>query len=90
MRKFNKQGFQQIQIDLNLIKIFFKENFIIDTENILDGFFLEIMNNVSFNTKNPENFDEQVKAFFLLNKYINIKFIILFYFILFHLIIFYL
>ena len=60
MKKFNRQGFQQIQIDLNLIKMFFKENLIIDVDNILDGFFLEIMNNVSFNTKNPENFDEQV------------------------------
>jgi len=60
IKKFNKQGFQQIQIDLNLIKIFFKENLIIDVDNILDGFFLEIMNNASFNTKNPENFDEQV------------------------------
>ena len=65
MKKFNRQGFQQIQIDLNLIKMFFKENLIIDVDNILDGFFLEIMNNVSFNTKNPENFDEEVNYFIL-------------------------
>lgn len=62
LRKFNKQGFQQIQLDLNLIKIFFRENLIVDVDNILDGFFLEIMNNASYNTKNPEVFDEQVNT----------------------------
>jgi hypothetical protein len=48
MKKFNKQAFQQVQLDLNLIKYFFRENIIIDVENILDGFFLEIMKNCSY------------------------------------------
>jgi len=68
LRKFNKQGFQQIQIDLNLVKTFFRENLIIDVDNILDGFFLEIMNNSSLNTKEAEIFDEQVTLLFIINK----------------------
>ncbi len=69
MKTFNKQGFQQIQIDLNLIKTFFKENLIIDVDNILDGFFLEIMNNAILNCKEAEIFDEQVKNKFLFKVY---------------------
>ena len=65
MKKFNKQGFQQIQLDINLVKFFFRENLIVDVDNILDGFFLEIMNNSSINTKNPEVFDEQVNLDFI-------------------------
>lgn len=65
MKKFNKQGFQQIQLDINLVKFFFRENLIVDVDNILDGFFLEIMNNSSVNTKNPEVFDEQVNLDFI-------------------------
>ena len=60
IKKFNQQGFQQAQLDLNFIKYFLKENIIIDTENILDGFFLEIMKTCSTNTLNPESFDESV------------------------------
>lgn len=67
MKKFNKQAFQQVQLDLNLIKYFFRENIIIDVENILDGFFLEIMKNCSFNASNPESFDESVKMEFFNN-----------------------
>lgn len=59
-KKFSQAGFQQIQLDMNLIKYFFRENLIIDTENILDGFFLEIMKNCSFNTDDPQLFDEFV------------------------------
>jgi len=69
LKTFNKQGFQQIQIDLNLIKTFFKENLIIDVDNILDGFFLEIMNNAILNCKEAEIFDEQVKNKFLFKVY---------------------
>jgi hypothetical protein len=61
MKKFNKQAFQQVQLDMNLIKYFFRENIIIDVENVLDGFFLEIMKNCSCNATNPESFDESVK-----------------------------
>jgi hypothetical protein len=59
-KKFSQAGFQQIQLDMNLIKYFFRENIIIDLENILDGFFLEIMKNCSYNTKDPQLFDESV------------------------------
>ena len=62
LKKFSIYGFQQIQIDINLIKYIFRENIIIDLENILDGFFLEIMRNCSFNTQNPESFDESVNT----------------------------
>jgi hypothetical protein len=60
VKKFNTGGFQQMQIDINLAKYFFRENIIIDTENILDGYFLEIMKNVSFNCSKPESFDDTV------------------------------
>lgn len=60
MIRFSKQGFQQIQLDMNLIKYFFREYLIVDLENVLDGFFLEIMKTCSFNTVNPEPFDETV------------------------------
>jgi hypothetical protein len=51
-----------------LVKTFFRENLIIDVDNILDGFFLEIMNNSSLNTKEAEIFDEQVTLLFIINK----------------------
>jgi hypothetical protein len=60
LRKFSKGGFQQIQLDLNLIKYFFKEHLIIDVENILDGFFMETVMNTKFNAQDIESFDESV------------------------------
>ncbi len=63
MKKFNKQAFQQVQLDMNLVKYFFRENIIVDVESILDGFFLEIMKNCSHNTLQPESFDESVNFF---------------------------
>ena len=65
IKKFSVAGFQQIQLDMNFVKYFFRENLIIDVENILNGFFLEIMKNCSFNTENPETFDETVFIYFI-------------------------
>jgi hypothetical protein len=65
LTKFNTQGFQQVQIDMNLIKYFLRENIISDTENILDGFFLEIMKNCSFNCTFTKTFDDTVSIKFL-------------------------
>lgn len=49
---------------MNLIKYFFKENLIIDIENILDGYFLEIMKNTNFNSLSSESFDESVRRLY--------------------------
>ena len=40
--------------------LWYNIDLIVDVDNILDGFFLEIMNNSSLNTKEAEIFDEQV------------------------------
>jgi len=59
-KMFSKKGYQQIQINLNYVKNFFRENLINDFQNFLDGFFYEIMKNCSWNTIKPETFNEGV------------------------------
>jgi hypothetical protein len=66
MKRFHTAGYQQIQIDLHIIKNFFKDYLIIDVENIVDGFGLEILKNCHFNTLNAESFDESVIYFIFL------------------------
>ena len=58
---FSKKGYQQIQINMNYVKYFFRENLINDFQNFLDGFFYEIMKNCSWNTIQPESFNEGVR-----------------------------
>jgi hypothetical protein len=60
LKRFSTSAFQQMQIDINFIKYFFRENLIVDIENILDGFFLEIISNIENNTLSPKHFDETV------------------------------
>ncbi len=44
-------AYQQIQVDVSFVHSFLKEQLVyIDTENILDGFFTEIMMNAEVNT----------------------------------------
>jgi hypothetical protein len=64
LKKFSKEGFQQVQLDMNLIKYFFRDYLIIDVEKILDGFYLEILKNSSSNCLNPDLFDEMVFILF--------------------------
>ena len=59
-KMFSKHGYQQIQINVNYLKYFFRENLINDYESILDGYFIEIMKNCSWNTINPESFNDGV------------------------------
>jgi hypothetical protein len=74
MKRFHTAGYQQIQIDLHVIKNFFKDYLIIDVENIIDGFGFEILKNCHFNTSNAESFDESVIILFILNIYYIILF----------------
>ena len=71
MKKFSVFGYQQVQIDLSFICNFFKNNLIyVDVENILEGFYNEIIRNCAFNTLNYDkssNFSED-----LINDMINI------------------
>jgi len=60
---FSTKGYQQIQINMNYVKYFFRENLITDFQNFLDGFFYEIMKNCSWNTIHPETFNEGVKLY---------------------------
>lgn len=60
MKKFSNAGCQQIQIDVSILKAFLREFLIIDVEDILDGFYLEITKNCGFNCLNPQNFDDSV------------------------------
>lgn len=60
MKSFSKNGFQQVQIDVNFIKNFLKEYFIKDDQTILVGFQLEIMQSCANNSLSYEFYDESV------------------------------
>lgn len=61
MKRFSKNGYQQIHIDVNFMRLFLKEYLIKDDQTLLVGFILEIMQNCSHNSITYENYDESVK-----------------------------
>jgi len=63
MKSFSKNGFQQVQIDVNFIKNFLKEYFIKDDQTILVGFQLEILQNCTNNSSSSEMYDESVNLY---------------------------
>ena len=55
IKKFSEFGYQQIQVDLNYINLFFRENIIgADVVGVLEGFANEINLNCEFNTVKKE------------------------------------
>lgn len=60
IKRFNNNGYQQVQIDVTFIKLFLKEYFIKDDQTLLIGFQLEIIQNCANNSVSCENYDETV------------------------------
>ena len=72
LKRFSKNGYQQVQIDINFMRFFLKEYLIKDDHTILAGFLLEIMQNCSYNSISYENYDESVNYMNNLDNTINV------------------